>query len=149
MRVLSAGLAFAAATFSLLGVAFSQDASMEGHEMAAAVELPAACRAADAPPMPDMESMQSMMGDMGEHQRAFMQSMMTTHRPMMQGMMAEDADVAFACAMIPHHLGAIGMAETELQQGEAAPMKQMAQKIIEDQQREIAELTQWLEEQTR
>ena len=50
--------------------------------------------------------------------------MMATHGPMMQGMMAEDPDVAFACAMIPHHQGAIQMAEAELRHGDAGPMQQ-------------------------
>jgi uncharacterized protein (DUF305 family) len=114
MRLFSAGLTFSAAALLSLGVAFSQDASMQGHDMGATVELPAVCRSVEAPGISDMGSMQSMMGDMREHQRAFMRSMMTTQDSMMQGMMAEDPDVAFACAMIPHHLGAIGMAETEL-----------------------------------
>ena len=78
-----------------------------------------------------------------------MQGMMQTHDPMMQGMMAEDPDVAFACAMISHHQGAINMAEVELQQGESDEMKQLAQKIIDDQKREIEQLTQWIEEQSQ
>jgi uncharacterized protein (DUF305 family) len=76
-----------------------------------------------------------------------MQGMMATQQPMMQGMMAEDPDVAFACAMIPHHQAAIHMAEVELKQGDAGPMKEMAQKVIDAQTHEIEELTRWLEEQ--
>jgi uncharacterized protein (DUF305 family) len=75
-----------------------------------------------------------------------MQGMMQTHDPMMKGMMAEDPDVAFACSMIPHHQGAISMAQVELQHGDDDQMKQMAQMIIDAQKKEITELTQWIEE---
>ena len=127
--------------------AFAQDTATQGHEMASAIELPEACKAASPPGGTGMESMQTAMEGMGEHQREFMQGMMQTHDPMMQGMMAEDPDVAFACAMIPHHQGAISMAEAELKHGDAGPMREMAQRIIEAQKEEIAELTQWIEEQ--
>ena len=48
--------------------------------------------------------------------------------------------------MIPHHQGAISMAEVELQYGDDDMMKQMAQMIIDAQKKEIAELTRWIEE---
>jgi uncharacterized protein (DUF305 family) len=97
--------------------------------------------------MPSMEEMASAMESMGEHQKAMMEGMMKMREPMMKGMMAEDPDVAFACAMIPHHQAAINMAKVELEQGDAGPMKEMAQKVIDAQTREIEELTQWLEGQ--
>jgi uncharacterized protein (DUF305 family) len=68
---------------------------------------------------------------------------------MMRGMMAEDADVAFACAMIPHHQGAINMAQVELEHGDDDEMKQLAEKIIEDQTREIEQLTNWINAQAQ
>ena len=143
--ILTAFAAVAVCTFA--GTAFAQDHS--AHGTAAAVELPAACQTAQAPEMPGMENMQSMMQGMGEHQKAFMEGMMATEGPMMRGMMAEDADVAFACAMIPHHQGAINMAEVELQHGDSDEMKQMAQRIIEAQKQEIQELTQFIENQAQ
>lgn len=148
MRAIPSTLAASAAVLALAGSAFSQDTPMQGHDMAG-MELPAACQTGEAPAMPGMENMQSAMEGMGEHQGAFMQGMMQTHGPMMQGMMAEDPDIAFACGMIPHHQGAISMAEVELQHGDSEQMKQMAQTIIEAQKREIAELTQWIEEQAQ
>ncbi len=112
-----------------------------------AMELPKACQTGAEPPaMGDMAGMQPAMETMGEHQKAFMQGMMPTHDPMMKGIMAEDPDVAFACSMIPHHQGAISMAEVELQHGDDDQMKQMAQMIIDAQKKEITELTQWIEE---
>ncbi|MDQ3558298.1 MAG: DUF305 domain-containing protein [Pseudomonadota bacterium] len=140
--------ATSAAVFSQLGLAFAQDTSMQGHNMAA-MELPTACQTGEAPAMPGMENMESMMQGMDEDQKAFMQGMMQTHDPMMKGMMAEDTDVAFACAMIPHHQGAINMAEVELQYGDSDEMKEMARKIIDAQKQEIAELTQFIEGQAQ
>lgn len=150
MRVLSSFIAASAFTLSLAGMAAAQDSSMQGHDTGSMTELtlPEACQTAAEPPaMAGMEEMQSLMEGMDEDQTAFMQGMMQTHDPMMQGMMAEDTDIAFACAMIPHHQGAINMAEVELQYGDSDEMKEMAQMIIEAQQSEIEQLTQWIEEQ--
>ncbi len=96
-----------------------------------------------------MEHMQSTMEGTGEHQKAMIEGMMATEGAMMQGMMAEDPDVAFACAMIPHHQGAINMAEFQLQHGDSDEMKQMAEKIIKAQKQEIEELTQFIEAQAQ
>ena len=119
---------------------------MEGHDMEAmaAMEAPEACQAVAAPEMPGME-MSSEMKGMGAHQQALMDAMTATQMPMMQGIMAEDPDVAFACGMIPHHQGAIGMARVELEMGDDAEMQALAQKIIDDQMREIAQLTAFIE----
>lgn len=54
------------------------------------------------------------MSGMDEAHKANMAAMMKMHPAMMQGMMAKDPDVAFACGMIAHHQGAIDMAEVEL-----------------------------------
>ena len=149
MRVISSALSASAAVLALIGLATAQD-STQGHDMAsmsAAMELPEACQTGEAPSMPGMEDMQSAMEGMGEHQKAFMEGMVQTQGPMMQGMMAEDPDVALACTMSPHHQAAISMAEVELQQGDNDQMKAVAQKVIDAQKQEIAELTKWLEEQ--
>jgi uncharacterized protein (DUF305 family) len=66
---------------------------------------------------------------------------------MMQGMTAEDIDVAFVCGMIPHHQGAITMAKAELAHGDDPWAREMAQKVIDAQQQEIAEMLEWLETQ--
>jgi uncharacterized protein (DUF305 family) len=93
--------------------------------------------------MPDIAGMD--MAGMDEAHKANMAAMMKMHPAMMQGMMAEDPDVAFACGMIAHHQGAIDMAEVELKHGDSDEAKKMAQKIIDDQTREIGEFKQWLE----
>lgn len=135
-------------TVALAGSAVAQD-TMDPAAGMTEMTLPEACQTAAAPPaMGGMEEMQSAMESMDEAQMAFMQGMMATEGPMMQGMMAEDTDIAFACAMIPHHQGAINMAEVELRYGDNEEMKEMARIIIEDQRREIAKLTRLIEEET-
>jgi uncharacterized protein (DUF305 family) len=147
MKTFRPPLAAAAALFAFASLALAQDHS--GHGTGSAMALPEACQAAEAPAMAGMRDMESAMENMGEHQKAFMEGMMATEGPMMKAMMAEDADIAFACAMIPHHQGAIHMAEVELEHGDSDEMKALAQKIINDQKKEIEQLTNWIEKQTQ
>jgi uncharacterized protein (DUF305 family) len=55
-----------------------------------------------------------------------------------------DADRDFVASMIPHHQGAIDMATIELQFGTDDETRQLAERIIAAQQKEIAEMTAWL-----
>ena len=71
---------------------------------------------------------------------------------MMQAMQVPytgDADVDFRTHMIPHHQGAIDMARVALQHARDPQTKAMAQKIIDDQEREIAEMRDWLKQRGR
>ncbi len=140
-------LAFATALL-LMGFV-SAAAAQESQPMAmAATPLPAQCGQAADHKMPGMGGMDMSgmdMSGMDEAQQASMAAMMKMHPAMMQGMMAKDPDVAFACGMIAHHQGAIDMAEVELKFGDNDEAKQMAQKIIDAQTKEITEFTQWLE----
>jgi uncharacterized protein (DUF305 family) len=54
-----------------------------------------------------------------------------------------DADHDYAHLLIQHHKDAIEMAKVEVQHGKDAQLKAMAQKLIEDQTREISELEAW------
>ena len=56
-----------------------------------------------------------------------------------------DADRDFVVHMMPHHQGAIDMAEIELKYGHDAKLKQLAARIISAQQHEIAFMQTWLE----
>jgi hypothetical protein len=98
--------------------------------------------------MPGRDMASGMGGGAGEAMdkahRDLMQGMPAMQSGMMQGMMAEDADVAFVCGMIPHHQGAIDMARAELQNGKDQWARDMAQKIIDAQEAEIAALRDWL-----
>jgi Domain of unknown function (DUF305) len=49
-----------------------------------------------------------------------------------------DSDRDFAVMMIPHHQGAIDMAEAELRHGRNKQLRRIAQEIIVDQEQEIA-----------
>lgn len=126
-----------------------------------AIDLPEACRAAAKSHGTTMQDMhQGMMkntdqgmdhkgmggiGKMNETQQGLHQAMMAMNGPMMAGMMADDADVAWICAMIPHHQGAIDMARAGLKGANNAESRKMAEETIAAQEKEIAKLTAWVE----
>lgn len=83
---------------------------------------------------------------MPEHVQENMRRMMVTMPAMHDGMMVEDADVAFACGMIAHHQGAIDMAEVLLAHGDDPQMRALAEEIIAAQVGEIEQMTTWLSE---
>ncbi|MGZ3218328.1 DUF305 domain-containing protein [Paracoccus sp. T5] len=86
------------------------------------------------------------METMPEHVQENMRRMMVTMPAMHDGMMNEDADVAFACGMIAHHQGAIDMAQVLLEHGDNPEMIKLAGAIIAAQVGEIEEMTAWLAE---
>jgi uncharacterized protein (DUF305 family) len=55
-----------------------------------------------------------------------------------------DTDVDFIKGMIPHHQGAIDMAEAVLKYGKDEQARKWATDIIREQKREIAEMQEWL-----
>jgi uncharacterized protein (DUF305 family) len=59
------------------------------------------------------------------------------------GATSQPYDLQFIDTMTSHHQGAIDMAEMALKKSENADLKKFAQKIIDDQQREIAQMKQW------
>lgn len=138
--------------FALLGMSslpsLAQDAHA-GHGAAAAAnnsltaQLPEICITADL-----MEAEPMAMGhEMDQAHTDLMAGMDENNQLMMRAGMVEDLDVAFVCAMIPHHQGAINMARAELKHGDNEWAKKMAQKVIDDQEAEIAEMVSWLEEE--
>jgi len=57
---------------------------------------------------------------------------------------SDDPDVDFMRAMIPHHQGAIEMANVELRYGRALELRSLAQNIVASQRKEIAFMRSWL-----
>lgn len=74
----------------------------------------------------------------------YMKAMQDMHQKMMS---ADDMDPdrAFALKMIQHHQGGIEMARVVQQHGDDAEIKQMAQKMADEQRKDIAELQAWLD----
>ena len=84
------------------------------------------------------------MGDVDAAHQALMAGMERMNTDMDQGMQTADIDVAFICGMLPHHQGAIDMAKAELQYGDDPWAKELAQKVIDAQEAEIAQMRDWL-----
>lgn len=74
----------------------------------------------------------------------YMQAMDAMHKPMMDGVMSTDPDVAFVAGMIPHHQGAIDMAKIELKYGTDPEIRALAEEVIKAQEQEIAFMKKWL-----
>ncbi|WP_228266483.1 DUF305 domain-containing protein [Ornithinimicrobium ciconiae] len=106
---------------------------------------------------PEIEKMTSWL-------RAWAEDMVSEHGGMdhggmqMDGMSQEEAmtelrslsgaefDGRFLELMIEHHLGAVEMAQSELENGENPQARQLAEQIIQDQQSEISVMEQMLQQ---
>jgi uncharacterized protein (DUF305 family) len=157
MNIAKTILASAVAATSFSASALAQDA---------AFQLPGQCTASSDMGGMDHSSMghgnqsggmdsgmMDMMGTEGidfdalpEHVQENMRRMMITMPAMQEGMMIEDADVAFACGMIAHHQAAIDMAQVLLAHGDDEQMITLAEEIIAAQAGEIDQMTNWLAE---
>lgn len=102
-------------------------------------------------PAAEAESMMGMMTmrpgmEMSEADRGYMKAMQTMQQNMMKMEMTGDPSGDFARMMIPHHQSAIDMADVLLAQKDVDPeLKKMAEKLKDDQTKEIAEFQKWLE----
>lgn len=139
-------LAAAIAAVSLSGPALAQDQEFKLPEQCTATDGMGHGMHGSGGTMGDgMMGMMGMdQGAMTEFQRENMQKMAVTMPAMMQGMMHDDPDVAFACSMIAHHQGAIDMARLQLKYGKDEWIRTLAQNIIDAQVKEIDEMTKWI-----
>ena len=86
-------------------------------------------------------SVSALAASAGTSERAFISAMnaaMTTMMVSMQIQPSHDVDRDFVDMMVPHHRGAIEMAEAELRYGHNERTRRLAQEIIVTQQDEIA-----------
>ncbi|MBO1905287.1 DUF305 domain-containing protein [Microvirga sp. 3-52] len=140
MKTITKTIAALAIT-AVAGVAYAQT-SHQGHG-----SMPMS----GAMPMGNMDpaAMQKMMQDMmpspndpastKDFKAADMKMMHNMHVPY-----TGNPDVDFRTHMIPHHQGAVEMAKVALKHAKDPETKRMAQKIIDDQEKEIAEMQDWL-----
>jgi uncharacterized protein (DUF305 family) len=74
---------------------------------------------------------------------AFAHGMKEMQRQMADAPMTGNPDQDFVAAMIPHHEGAIDMAEVELKYGHDPFLRRLARDIITAQRHEIADMKAW------
>ena len=92
---------------------------------------------------PDAMKGMAMKGAASPADKAFTDSMQT----MMKNMMVKPTgrpDRDFVLMMMPHHQGAIDMAKVELQYGKDPQLLKLAGDIVAAQEKEIAEMKDWL-----
>jgi len=75
--------------------------------------------------------------------RAYREANAKMHRDM-DIKFSGDADVDFVRGMIPHHQGAVDMAKVALDHAKDEQVRKWATEVIREQEREIAEMQDWL-----
>ncbi|HHX2500577.1 TPA: CopM family metallochaperone [Neisseria subflava] len=99
---------------------------------------------AQANEQPHQAHMNMSMSTDSAMQQELMQGMDQMNQDMMAAAQYKDPDVAFAAGMLPHHIGAVKMAEVELKYGKDPEMRKLAEDIINAQQAEIEQMQKWL-----
>ena len=103
---------------------------------------------AQTPRAPMMSGSAPMMSGgaagMGKGSQEMHQRMMSGAKTMQDMPMTGDVDRDFATMMRVHHQQAVEMAQLQIKNGKSADMKKMAQKIMADQKKEIAQFDKWL-----
>lgn len=117
---------------------------------AAAVLLTIPVAIAQMPGM-DMQKMMQKMNPKADD-AASTKDFKQAHMAMMQNMNMEfvgNPDVDFARSMVKHHESGIAMAKIELKHGKNAEIRSIAEKMIKDQEKEIADFNAWLKKNAK
>jgi uncharacterized protein (DUF305 family) len=93
---------------------------------------------------PAGKKVESAGGHAGGDHNELMQAMNKMMDRMKQVQMNGNADKEFFALMLPHHQSAVEMAENEITHGTNVQIKQFAQKVINNQSKEINEFENWL-----
>ncbi len=88
-------------------------------------------------------------GDAGAASAAFAAANATMMKEMMTMPSSGDPDKDFVLMMLPHHEGAIAMAQVELQYGNDPEVRALAQAVVAAQAKEVAWMKEWLEKQPK
>lgn len=75
----------------------------------------------------------------------YAESMAKMHEDMMAVKPTGDADVDFVQGMIPHHQGAVDMANVVLEKGRDPEIRKLAEDIIKAQESEMKLMHSWLD----
>jgi uncharacterized protein (DUF305 family) len=141
MKILTRIASTIALAVGLAGAAYAQ-AQHQGHPntpMSGGMPMGQTDPAAMHEMLQDMMPKASDPASTKEFKEADVAMMKNMHQPF-----TGNPDVDFRTHMIPHHQGAIDMARVALKHANDADTKKMAQKIIDDQEKEIAEMREWL-----
>lgn len=93
-------------------------------------------------PSPAQDVAESPMSGM-DHDQMQMSGMDHNSMSMDLGPKDENFDLRFIDAMVPHHEGAIVMAQEALEKSNRSEVQQLAQAIINAQEQEIAQMKEW------
>jgi uncharacterized protein (DUF305 family) len=138
-----------AAFLTQLGYAEANSQQLAPHDPQEPIQAPSAGTGMPMTGNMDPAMMQQMMTDMmsspsdAASTREFKEAQMAMMLDMRAGFTG-DPDVDFRTRMIPHHQAAIDMAKIALKHAKNEDTKRLARMIIEAQEKEIAEMREWL-----
>ena len=138
MKAITKTIAAAALAAALAGGAYAQS-SHGGHGSSSA-----AMPGIDSEMMAEMQPKPTDTASTREYKEAHRKMMKDMHKPF-----TGDPDVDFRVHMIPHHQGAVDMAKIALKHAKDPETKKMAEDVIKEKDREVAEMRAWLKKNVK